>query len=382
MHIIDNVETSDNIIGCVNLITNQSDNKKYCNFLSNRVGIEYQACDRLCDACKRLGPYNNKPISKDQEKHFVLRTIQHFNEDILKSVHTTLDYYDLMYNIEIPSFYNKLKENLNFLNDYTGFKKFTLTGPCITIDNPLKLTKIDVIIWFSSMKEWLDNKTSIFEKLPSFIDDLNVSFYIYTGDEKETSNLMFFQLDVENKIVYTSKWFELKLGKVPKDFKIRFSAYEYYDFELKRNSKINFNKPKPVESRLDSDIPPAKLGWIRAVDSWHKASSFINAVNSRGIISTALDFMDINKESGARVSDEIYNLRHDSCFGNKNKNTPPCEFLRKDEENNFFCGACGCASNKLAVLNSKEENGYSKLHYPHLQCPLKKPGFSNHETSN
>jgi hypothetical protein len=344
------------------------------------VGIEYQACDRLCDACKRLGPYNNKPISKDQEKHFVLRTIQHFNEDILKSIHDVLNYYDLIYDIEIPSFYNKLKENLNFLYKYTGFKKFTLTGPCIATNNPLKLNSIDVVIWFDSLEDWISNKSLIENEIPSSLDDIKINFFVYTGDEKETSNLIVFQLDVDNKIFYTSKWFELKLKKVPKDFKIKFSAYEYYDFELKHSPKNTFfKKHKPIESKLDSDMSPAKLGWIRAVDSWHKASSFISAVKSRGVLSTALDYIDINKEGGARVSDEIYNLRKDSCFGNKNKNTAPCEFLKKDTENDFFCGACGCASNKLAVLNAKEENGYSKLHYPHLQCPLKKPGFSNHE---
>jgi hypothetical protein len=370
------------MINCLNLIKNNQTNDEYCIFLSNRLGVEYKTCDKLCESCKINGPYNNKQISKEEEKKFVINSIKEFNKDLLKLLYSTLEDYELIYDIEIPLFYKKLKEKLFFLKDCKGFEKFTLTGPCITQQKSEKSNNIDIILWFDSMENWILNKKFIIDKMPSGIEDFTLNFYFYTGNEKETSNLIFFQLDVENKIIYTSKWFESKLRKVPENFKIRFSPYEYYDYELKHGSGLEeFKKHKPIESQLDSNVSPIKQKWAKAVDSWRKASNFINAANSRGIISTAMDFIDINNSGGNRVSDEIYNLRRESCFGNEQLDKKPCEFLKRDFDNEFFCGACGCGSNKLAVLNSKEPGGYSKLHYPHLECPLKKPGFSNHNQS-
>lgn len=115
-------------------------------------------------------------------------------------------------------------------------------------------------------------------------------------------------------------------------------------------------------------------------ESWEKADSFLTAIVSRGIIASAVDVLHVDSTAGKRVSDEVYEQRRISCFGDGN-NVAPCPLLKYNEEKPF-CGACGCGSNKLAILSPTEEGGYSKLHYPYLECPLKKPGFSNEEKSS
>ena len=290
--------------------------------------------------------------------------------------------YNKIYDIKIPKFYNEIEENMNFLKNYKGFKKFTLTGDCLIVDDYKKLKSIDIILWFESMGDWLGQ--NIKQQIPSFIENIKTNFYIFTGTIEETSSMFLFQLDVEDKILYTSKWFDLKLLKIPDDFEVKYSKCEYYNYEFKTHVNgshrdvSSFDHPVDEISESDTTIKKPKLGWYSVAESWNKASQFLNAVNSRGIISTALDYINIDSSKGERVSEDLYKLRYESCFGNEHKNIPPCVFLSKDSDDMFFCGGCGCGSNKLAVLTSKDEKGYSKLHYPKLECPLGKPGFSNH----
>ena len=115
--------------------------------------------------------------------------------------------------------------------------------------------------------------------------------------------------------------------------------------------------------------------WNKVRETWKKSESFLDSISSRGIIATIADTINIDSSMGERVSDEIYEQRRVSCFGNSEH--PPCEELKYNKDNNPFCGSCGCGSNKLAILSPTTEGGYSKLHYPQLECPLKKPGFSN-----
>lgn len=115
--------------------------------------------------------------------------------------------------------------------------------------------------------------------------------------------------------------------------------------------------------------------WSNVKSTWQKAESFLSAIKSRGVVSTTLDILNIDKNKGERVDDATLALRRLSCFGDNTQ--PKCEYLRTDSDSQVFCGACGCGSNKLAVLTSSEPDGYTKLHYPQLECPLKKPGFSN-----
>lgn len=121
-----------------------------------------------------------------------------------------------------------------------------------------------------------------------------------------------------------------------------------------------------------------RQSWNNVINTWNKAESFLSSITSRGIIDSAKDILNIDGTDGQRVSDEVYNERKLSCFGN-GSDILQCQVLKYDTDGKPFCGACGCKSNKLAILTPSEEGGYSKLHYPYLECPLKKKGFSNYE---
>ena len=82
-----------------------------------------------------------------------------------------------------------------------------------------------------------------------------------------------------------------------------------------------------------------------------------------------------------KVDIPVKQLRVLSCFGDKNNggNIPPCKHLTKSStEDKFYCGGCGCGDKSSTWLISNDED-YSKLDYPKLNCPLKMPGFSNYE---
>jgi hypothetical protein len=75
----------------------------------------------------------------------------------------------------------------------------------------------------------------------------------------------------------------------------------------------------------------------------------------------------------SRVTDEpitleVLTARQKACFGDESQ--PKCEKLN-EWNGHFYCGACGCGHNPLAILDGKAGE-YTKLHYPKLKCPLKK----------
>tara|TARA_R100000458_G_C8278107_1_gene253949 strand:- start:5925 stop:6353 length:429 start_codon:yes stop_codon:yes gene_type:complete len=97
--------------------------------------------------------------------------------------------------------------------------------------------------------------------------------------------------------------------------------------------------------------------------------SFARSVASRGLT---------NKKADIAVKQ----LRVLSCFGDKNigGKIERCEHLRASETpGKHYCGNCGCGDKPRTWLLSNDEK-YSKLDYPKLNCPLSMPGFSNYKT--
>lgn len=129
-------------------------------------------------------------------------------------------------------------------------------------------------------------------------------------------------------------------------------------------------------SSTSQNNAPLTKQWHQVRHTWLQASTFLAAVKSRGLTETVLDVTGVDKTAGERVDEATFNVRKLSCFGDGNTQAA-CVALRQDLDGKFFCGACGCKANKLAVLLADNPAEYSKLHYPNLQCPLRKPGFSN-----
>lgn len=69
------------------------------------------------------------------------------------------------------------------------------------------------------------------------------------------------------------------------------------------------------------------------------------------------------------IDEDTLRLRQQQCFA-------PCPELVKGGDGFHYCGACRCPHRKASRLDGP---GFTKLHFPNLECPLKRPGFSNGE---
>lgn len=148
-----------------------------------------------------------------------------------------------------------------------------------------------------------------------------------------------------------------------------------------RESIEEYKKTKPPEFKYDTSMNETEKSWQKVKPTWTNALKFIESMKSRGVISTALDAVGISNSSGERVSDEVLKQRRLSCFGDNTKNISECDRLKYIEKVGYFCGGCGCGKQHLARLDGDTPEEYTKLHYPQLECPLKKKGFSNEEKS-
>ena len=118
--------------------------------------------------------------------------------------------------------------------------------------------------------------------------------------------------------------------------------------------------PRPdrlLEAQLDAehDRILGELRWMR---------------REKGIIKKAAEF--VAAVTIGQASPEIVKLRQESCFGIPGVK-PPCSALTTIEGNKF-CGACSCGR---WLLSSLSEGVAPKLQWATLNCPLRRPGFSN-----
>lgn len=79
-----------------------------------------------------------------------------------------------------------------------------------------------------------------------------------------------------------------------------------------------------------------------------------------GIFKQALSY--VKSITSGQASEETIRQRAASCYA-------PCSELLRTRKGDF-CRACGCGMRPEAEL-------HNKLKYAYLECPLRKPGFSN-----
>jgi hypothetical protein len=98
-----------------------------------------------------------------------------------------------------------------------------------------------------------------------------------------------------------------------------------------------------------------------------KAWQVADSLASRGLV-------------GAKVSEEIRDMRDISCHGSETLGLASCEsrLESKKHPNSFICEACNCGDFSHTQLTNLDENHYSKLDYPRVHCPKNMPGFSNY----
>ena len=119
------------------------------------------------------------------------------------------------------------------------------------------------------------------------------------------------------------------------------------------------------------------LQWVRVKDSWQRAIPWLVEKKAQAVSLGKSLFSEITAEE---VPAPLLQRRHISCFGKTLEGqviAAPCPNLTLSKGGTHHCGGCGCGDNSLSQL----EPGLvaSKLLYPHLECPLKRDGFSNSE---
>jgi hypothetical protein len=121
-----------------------------------------------------------------------------------------------------------------------------------------------------------------------------------------------------------------------------------------------------------------KRRWAKVLASWSAAFSYGRALGS----STTLKGVKTR-----RVAPERRALRVLSCFGDQAGGVARCPSLAFSPNNQFhYCNDCECGEReeaRLSGIGSTDErpildgNEYLKLDFPELECPRKRPGFSN-----
>lgn len=118
-------------------------------------------------------------------------------------------------------------------------------------------------------------------------------------------------------------------------------------------------------------------------DVWHQMNAEILWQDARASFEEAGHFQkgtlkDFLKSMWSRLFDrpidpEMLALRRKSCFNQ------PCPSLSIARDGvRHYCGACGCGEKEIAMLDDPMGEGrYTKLEYPKLMCPRRRPGFSN-----
>lgn len=122
---------------------------------------------------------------------------------------------------------------------------------------------------------------------------------------------------------------------------------------IKKMGRDVYVQATPSTAAQQSD-PTHAGSWKSVRNLWLEAQEFLTTITSR-----------VTDEP---ITPEVLAARQKACFGDETQ--VKCEKLTQ-WNGHFYCGACGCGHNPLAILDGKEGE-YTKLHYPKLKCPLKK----------
>jgi hypothetical protein len=247
MNILEEIQ-SDTI--CDNLVIDKTNGNRYCKYLTNSIGRLHPTTKSFCNlTCRQKGPYNNKVLSSDDNKKFIISTLKKYNPFFIINkdfISRVLKIYKMPVDIVIPDEFSDVGKELEFLKDYKGFKQFLLTGSSITGKAKRPLHDLDIVLWFDNLSDYLNQNIS--NILPKYINGIKTDFFIIIGDKDiSLSSLFFCCLSPDDKKLYKSKWFDLQISSIPEDFEIVDSECEYFD-EIMHDMFLNSEKITPTKS--------------------------------------------------------------------------------------------------------------------------------------
>lgn len=329
--------------------------ENFCGWLSQRFGRLYSVTPLLCNfTCARHGPYCGR--QPENETGFI-RQMWKRNSPLGDGnlARRVMRNYSRPVNVHVPEIWPKIRECLNWLESISGFRGLMLTGSVI-LRRAESMKDLDIVIRCDNVQTAITIK----ECLPSRIEGIKTDFYFYVGDNPD---VYFACLDCDAKKLYVSRWLPLTIASVEAGIEVVMQPENGFG----RLVVETLAKPEGVTEE-------ARQGWNGVFREWERLTSFVAAARSRGILATAKQVAGIDNGDGFHCDDSTLQRRKASCFGNAK--SLPCPVLVENGAGHKFCGACGCGQTQIARLDADTPDGYSKLHYPTLRCPLNRDGFT------
>jgi hypothetical protein len=125
--------------------------------------------------------------------------------------------------------------------------------------------------------------------------------------------------------------------------------------QVRKDNQMVYVDAANATDAIDGDpLEPSVTSWRSVRNLWAEAQEFLTTIASR--------------VTDDPITPEVLAARRKACFGDETQKK--CGKLN-EWGGHFYCGACGCGHNPLAILDGGDGE-YTKLHYPKLKCPLKK----------
>ena len=196
-----------------------------CLWLSERLSRKITVSPITCnfDCQQSGGPYCGRPISDQNAvdafafNHWFAR-YSYNSPDFAKRVR---NHYEQVARIAVPPEWPAIKNALDFLYQNQTFVRILLTGSVIT-DAPRPLKDYDILLIFDSMRTVIEREQEMHQRLPKTIEGVGVDYFFSAApsDEIISPDTFYVQLDPENRVLYTSRWFRLRLKSLAPDIKL------------------------------------------------------------------------------------------------------------------------------------------------------------------
>jgi hypothetical protein len=190
----------------------------HCEWCSARLSRVFRMSKAFCNLkCKDFGPYSGNNFTSENQIKFLQLIWNKVNPTggLIFANKVFEHHYKMPVDIEIPLDYEIIKKDLNFLKDIKGYLGFYLTGSLIIKGATKPPKDYDIVLKFDSIKSLLEANLS--KILPEKINEIKTDYFYYIGENPE---VYFACMDVENKILYTSTWFDLKIRDIDTNIKI------------------------------------------------------------------------------------------------------------------------------------------------------------------
>lgn len=328
--------------------------ENYCGWISEKVGRLYGVSPLICNrVCASAGPHCGKPAIAEESflKKMWSRMSPLGGENLARRVVAN---YAKPANIIIPKIWPEIKNALAGLQSESGFVGLLLTGSVI-LNRPQAPKDLDVVLHFQTAADAVKCK----QRLPETIAGIKTDYFYYIGNQPD---VYFACLDCDAKKLFLSRWLPLTIESIAPGIEV----IRHEENQFGQAIRELLNQPPNIKKQAAS-------GWNGVFREWDKLTKFVAAARSRGILATAKHVAGLDNTDGFHVDEATYKLRSDSCFGSESK--PACPVLVTNAKGHRFCGACGCGETQIARLDADTPEGYTKLHYPALRCPLNREGF-------